>query len=166
MMSVRFTRQRRFHVTKLLLSAIFIVQLAACGGGGGSSKTSSERIPDAYRSSSAPEYTTAAEGSSNPNARKTGVLTLSWSAPSARTDGEPLSLSEIDGYRVYYGKHKGEYLKGADIKDGTAESATVTGVPFGAYYVVMTTYDANGIESGYSAAVKKTVSAAMKKTVS
>jgi len=162
MMSVRFTRQRRFHVRlKLLLPAIFIVQLTACGGGG-SSKTSSERIPDAYRASSSSDYTAAAEGFSNTKERKTGVLTLNWSAPSTRTDGEPLSLSEIDGYRVYYGKHKGEYIKGVDIKDGTAQSATVTGVPFGAYYVVMTTYDANGIESGYSAAVKKTVS----KTVS
>jgi len=158
MMSVRFMRQRRSHVTsKLVLSAMVFLQLAACGGGG-SSKSSSEKIPDAYRVSSASNYTASAEDSSKAKAGESGVLTLSWSAPSTRSDGEPLSLSEIDGYRVYYGKHKGEYLKGADIKDGTAQSATVTGVPFGAYYVVMTTYDANGIESGYSAAVKKTVS--------
>jgi hypothetical protein len=87
-----------------------------------------------------------------------GVINLSWSAPATRTDGEPLPLSDIDGYRVYYGTQQGEYQKGADIKDGSAQSATVTGVPVGVYYVVMTTYDANGVESGYSAAVMKTVS--------
>jgi hypothetical protein len=66
-------------------------------------------------------------------------------------------LSQIDGYRVYYGKQKGEYVKGADIKDGAAQSATVTGVPLGEYFVVMTTYDSSGIESDYSQPVKKTV---------
>jgi len=141
---------------KLLLATIVFAQLAACGGGG-STKSSSEKIPDAYRVSSAASDTVPGESSGKINTGKTGVITLNWSAPSTRTDGEPLSLSEIDGYRIYYGKHKGEYLKGADIKNGAAQSATVTGVPVGVYYVVMTTYDANGIESAYSAAVKKTV---------
>jgi hypothetical protein len=158
MMHVPFTRQRRSHFTfKLFLSAIVIAQLTACGGGG-SAKSSSERVPDAYSVSSTSSYSTAVEGSSGADVAKLGVINLSWSAPATRTDGEPLPLSDIEGYRVYYGAQQGEYLKGADIKDGSAQSATVTGVPVGVYYVVMTTYDSNGIESGYSAAVKKTVS--------
>jgi hypothetical protein len=92
-----------------------------------------------------------------PGFEATGRLELSWLAPSTRTDGAPLSLSDIDGYRLYYGKKKGDYILGADIKDGTAQTATVTGVPVGKYYVVMTTYDTNGVESGYSQSVIKNV---------
>ena len=154
---VRFARQdRSFSVVKLLLSAIVVSQLVACGGGG-SSKASTKKIPDAYRDSSASSNSAADEATSNTDVATHGILELSWSAPSTRTDGEPLSLSDIDGYRLYYGKHKGEYVKGADIKDGAAQKATVTGVPVGKYYVVMTTYDISGIESDYSQSVRKTV---------
>jgi len=154
---VRFARQdRSFSVVKLLISAIVVTQLIACGGGG-TSKASTKKIPDAYHVSSVSSDSSTVEATSNTYVDNGGVLELSWSAPSTRTDGEPLSLSDIDGYRIYYGKQKGEYVKGADIKDGSSQSATVTGVPVGDYFVVMTTYDSNGIESEYSQAVKKTV---------
>ena len=157
MKRVRFIHQGRiFPVVKLLIKFIIISQLVACGGGG-SSKTSTEKIPDAYRLATVSSNSTTIEAAGEADEGETGVLELSWSAPSTRTDGEPLSLSEIDGYRIYYGKQKGEYVKGADLKDGSAQSVTVTGVPVGEYYVVMTTYDANGVESDYSQSVVKTV---------
>ena len=141
--------------------AIVFTQLVACGGGG-SSKSSSKKIPDAYRADTTLSSSAAVKASVDKNAGKnvgkTGRLELSWSAPTTRTDGEPLLLSDIGGYRLYYGTQKGEYVQGANIKDGTAQSATVTGIPVGTYFVVLTTYDANGIESDYSASVKKTVS--------
>ena len=159
MKRVRYIHQgKSCFALKLLVPAIVIMQLAACGGGGGgTAKSSTEKVPDAYRVSSASDSSAAVQGSSDTNADKTGNLELSWSAPSTRTDGEPLSLSDIDGYRLYYGKQKGEYVKGADIKDGAAQAATVIGVPLGKYYVVMTTYDINGVESDYSQSVRKRV---------
>ena len=157
MKRVVFIHQDRiYYVIKLLISVIIISQLVACGGGG-SSKISTEKIPDAYRLGAVSSNSTTVEAAGEADVGKTGVLELSWSAPSTRTDGEPLSLSEIDGYRIYYGKKKGEYVRGADIKDGAAQSATVTGVPLGKYYVVMTTYDTNGVESDYSQSVRKRV---------
>ena len=150
-------QDRSFSTLKLFLLSFVVTQLVACGGGG-SSNSPTKKIPDSYRVSSASESSVTFEASGDATVpKKTGVLELSWSAPATRTDGEPLSLSDIDGYRLYYGKKKGEYVRGADIKDGAAQSATVTGVPLGKYYVVMTTYDTNGVESDYSQSVRKRV---------
>jgi hypothetical protein len=84
-----------------------------------------------------------------------GSFSLSWTAPTTRTDGSPISLSEIDGYRVYYGSTQGDYPDSVDINDGSASSATISGVPAGDYYIVMTTYDSDGRESSQSGAVLK-----------
>ena len=149
-------QDRSFSTLNSILLSIVVTQLVACGGSSGNAVT--KKIPDAYRVSSVSSSSaTTVEASTGANNAKTGVLELNWSAPATRTDGEPLSLSDIDGYRLYYGKKKGEYVRGADIKDGAAQSATVTGVPLGKYYVVMTTYDTNGIESDYSQSVRKRV---------
>jgi hypothetical protein len=151
--------KRAGFLQKLLMALVFS-QLVACGGGS-SSKSSSKKIPDAYRADSTSSTAVAVKADSDKSVGKTGVLNLSWSAPSTRTDGEPLSLSDIGGYRLYYGKQKGDYVQGANIKDGSAQSATVTGVPLGTYYVVLITIDSNGVESDYSSAVRKTVKKAV-----
>lgn len=83
-------------------------------------------------------------------------FSLNWTAPVARADGSALSLSDIDGYRIYYGTSAGTYSSSVDVTDGSQTSVTVTGVAAGTYHVVMTTYDINGIESVYSPEVLKT----------
>ena len=142
---------------KLLGAAILVLSLAACGGGGAGTSTT-KKVPDAYRADTPSNQTTTLKGTGDTEGVKTGEIELSWSAPATRTDGEPLVLSDIKGYRIYYGAEEGEYIRGADIKDGSAESVTITDVPVGEYYVVMTTLDSNGVESDYSGAVMKTVS--------
>lgn len=87
----------------------------------------------------------------------TGSFSLTWTAPGSRSDGTPLSLSAIDGYRIYYGTRSGSYTGNRNITDGAAKSASVTGVASGTYYVVMTTYDTGGLESSYSPEVVKRV---------
>ena len=87
---------------------------------------------------------------------QTGGFTLNWTAPVTRADGTPLPLSEIDGYRIYYGELSGSYPNSVEVADGAAETVTVTDVPVGDYRVVMTTYDVDGRESGYSAEISKT----------
>ena len=88
---------------------------------------------------------------------KTGSLTLQWTAPVTRADGTPLSLADIDGYRIYYGDSAGNYPNRVDVSDGTAQSATITDIPVGTYYIVMTTYDFGGLESAFSSMVTKTI---------
>jgi len=85
----------------------------------------------------------------------TGGFALRWSAPTSRADGAPLSLADIDGFRIYYGGSPGSYSYMLDVTDGSAQSANVTDIPAGTYYLVMTTYDNTGLESQYSAEVSK-----------
>jgi len=85
----------------------------------------------------------------------TGSFSLSWTAPTTRADGTPISLAEIDGYRVYYGTTSGNYPNSVDITDGTATGTTINNIPVGNYSVVMTTYDNSGMESAQSGVVNK-----------
>jgi hypothetical protein len=87
---------------------------------------------------------------------QTGSFSLSWTAPVTRSDGTPLSLADIAGFRIYYGDSSGNYPNSVNIPDGTAQAATVSDVPVGTHSVVMTTYDVNGRESDYSAEIIKT----------
>jgi hypothetical protein len=95
------------------------------------------------------DITVAADQSQN------GQFTLSWVAPSSRADGSPLSMSDIDGFRILYGDLPGKYTNTVTIADGSAVTTTVSNLPVGQYYLVMTTYDVNGLESGYSAEIAK-----------
>lgn len=80
----------------------------------------------------------------------TGSASLSWTPPIEREDGTALSLSEISGYTVYYGASSGNYTKSLNINDGFATSATITDLPPGSHYMVVTTRDFDGRESSYS----------------
>ena len=91
-----------------------------------------------------------------PDPVQTGSITLHWTAPVTRTDGTPLSLADIDGYRIYYGDSAGNYSNRLEVSDGTAQSATITDIPVGSYCIVMTTYDVDGRESAHSSMVTKT----------
>ena len=84
-------------------------------------------------------------------------VSLSWVAPSEREDSTPISLSEIAGYKIYYGTTPGQYTNSVDINDGIAEGYTFKALPLGTYFFVVTTYDAEGRESQYSPEVTKVI---------
>jgi hypothetical protein len=148
----------------MLVAVVAVSQLAGCGGGGSSSNV----IPSASIESSPPASSGSATSTSSPAPSgsapstsspvpATGSFTLRWTAPTTRSDGSPLSLADIDGFRIHYGASRGYYPNSIDLRDGTSQSAVVENVPVGNYYVVMTTYDVNGLESGYSSAITKNV---------
>ena len=84
-----------------------------------------------------------------------GSFTLQWTAPVARADGSPLSLADIDSYWIYYGTSAGNYTNKISVTNGSAQTATVSNVPTGSWYVAMSTVDTGGQESSRSAAVVK-----------
>ena len=95
-------------------------------------------------------YLVACSGGDGGSAGSTGSALLSWVAPTERADNTPLVLSEIAGYRIYYGVKAGAYLGKIDINDSTATEFLVSGIPPGAYFIVLTTIDRDGLESVWS----------------
>ena len=87
----------------------------------------------------------------------TQVVALSWTAPVEREDGTPISMSEIAGYRVYYGTSEGNYPNQIDIADSYNMQATLSNLASGTYYIVVTSYDMDGRESAFSEIVTKSV---------
>ena len=77
-------------------------------------------------------------------------ITLSWVAPVEREDGTPISMSEIAGYRVYYGETEGDYNNDVDVNHGDTMQVTLNDLPEGTYYIVVTTFDMDGRESLHS----------------
>jgi len=131
------------------------IEVYGAGGGGTTSGgTSGSGTSGGGTSSGSTTSGGTTDGSAAPV--QTGNISLHWTAPVTRADGTPLSLSDIDGYHVYYGTSAGSYPNQLNVADGTAQSATITNIPVGTYYIVMTTYDVGGRESVYSATVAKT----------
>lgn len=88
----------------------------------------------------------------------TGSVTLNWTAPVARIDGEALSMSEIDGYVIYYGTNSNNFLNTMVIDDSSTTSYTLSELPVGEeYFFTVATKDTDGLESTYSGIVSTLV---------
>ena len=79
---------------------------------------------------------------------------FSWSAPTEREDGSALALSDIAGYRIYYGLESGIYTGKIDINNHTTTQAQLSSLPSDKYFVVITTIDTGGRESVFSSEVE------------
>ena len=84
-------------------------------------------------------------------------ITLSWVAPVKRQDGTAILLSDISGYRIYYGVTPNVYPFQVDIDDGSAEQLTLNDMSPGTYYFVLITIDVEGHESVFSEMITKHV---------
>ncbi len=81
-------------------------------------------------------------------------VTLSWIPPTTRADGTP--LTDLAGYKIYFGTSSGNYTQNIDV--GNVTSYAVTNLSTGtAYYFATTAYDASSNESSFSNEVSKTI---------
>jgi len=80
--------------------------------------------------------------------------TLTWDPPTTNTDGT--SLTDLAGYKVYYGTTSGNYTASTDV--GNVTTYTVSDLPPQVYYFAITAYDTVGNESDYSNEAYKTIS--------
>jgi hypothetical protein len=77
-------------------------------------------------------------------------ISLSWTAPSEREDNQSMSLSDIAGYKIYYGTSKDNYNHSVNVNNSIAEGYTFKNFSSGTYYFVVTTIDTDERESKYS----------------
>jgi len=83
-----------------------------------------------------------------------GDATLSWDAPTTNEDGTP--LTDLAGYKVYYGTSSGNYSQSIDV--GNVTTYVVNNLTEGlTYYFTATAYDILANESKYSNEVSKTI---------
>jgi hypothetical protein len=87
----------------------------------------------------------------------TGNATLSWIAPTARENGALLALSELAGYRIYYGTSADNTNLMIEVPGGSVTGHTITGLASGTYYFRASAYDTTGVESPQSGVVSKVV---------
>ena len=82
------------------------------------------------------------------------TVSLNWQAPTENTDGT--LLTDLSGYRIYYGLRSGDYTDSVLVGAATTTSHALE-LESGEYYFAMTALDADGNESGYSNEVIKVV---------
>jgi len=84
-----------------------------------------------------------------------GTATLSWSAPTQNEDGS--QLTDLAGYRVYYGKTLGSYPNSRSINSTGTLTYVIDGLSAGSWFFVVTAVDDFWNESGYSTPASKTI---------
>ncbi len=81
------------------------------------------------------------------------IATLSWTPPTTNANGTP--LTDLAGYRIYYGISSRGYSQSVDA--GNVTSYIIGGFAEGqTYYFAVTAYDTYGNESAYSLETSKT----------
>ncbi len=83
-----------------------------------------------------------------------GDATLSWDPPTTNADGSP--LTDLAGYKIYYGTTSGNYTNNIDV--GNVTTYKVVDLTEGlTYFFVVSAYDTLGNESDYSNEVSKKI---------
>lgn len=82
-----------------------------------------------------------------PELSSAAELQVNWGSPETNADGSP--LSDLAGYKLYYGTKTRRYTKSIDV--GNVRSYTVLDLAAGTnYFFAVTAYDTSGNESEFS----------------
>ena len=92
-------------------------------------------------------------GSGGNQTGPTGSVSLAWTAPTTYVDGTP--ITDLAGFKVYYGTASGNYTHVIVVQNVT--NCTIYPLAQGTYYFAVTSYDASGSESDFSAELSKTI---------
>ena len=133
-----------------LVIAGSVLGLAACGGG------SEGAVAVAGSPAPLPAPTPApTPAPSPPGPVTTYSATVSWSVPLLNTDGT--SLTDISGYRIYYGTSADDLSQSILISAPGITNHVVSGLAPGTYYIAVVTLNSMGIPSDLSTPASATV---------
>ena len=144
-------------VTRLIVYISFIFYLGGCGveleedGSGlmGSRITVEETSNATAADEETGSETAAVEGTGK------GTALMSWTSPTDNTDNS--TLTDLAGFKIYYGTFPGEYDKTITINNPGLSSYLVENLASSDWFFVMTAFNTSGIESAYSAEVYKEI---------
>lgn len=85
----------------------------------------------------------------------TGSATLSWAPPTQNEDGT--ALTDLAGYKIYYGVSEGNYPNEITINNPGVSSYVVDNLSPDTYFFVSTAFNTSGVESDHSNVASKTV---------
>ena len=94
--------------------------------------------------------TTPGQSASGP-----GIATLSWEAPTTNTNGT--ALTDLAGYRIYYGPSDEQLDHHVDINTVGLQTYVIEGLEPGNWHFAVMAVAANGAESKLSDIVLKTI---------
>jgi hypothetical protein len=107
------------------------------------------RVSDGTVEAALPAFSITVQQAAN------GSATLSWNAPTTRTDGSP--LTNLAGYRLRYGNSSGNYPNTITISNPGLTSYVVNNLASGTWFFVLAAYDSGGLESSNTNPVSKTI---------
>ncbi|MGB7215843.1 MAG: putative Ig domain-containing protein [Gammaproteobacteria bacterium] len=106
-------------------------------------------VTDGEATARLPAFSITVEATGN------GSATLTWTAPTERTDGSP--LTNLAGYKLYWGHESRKYTESVDIDNPGVTTYVVDNLAPGTYYFATTAVSADGLESDYSNEASKTI---------
>jgi hypothetical protein len=89
------------------------------------------------------------------SAGTTGSATLSWTPPTANSDGS--SLNNLAGYRIYYGTKPDALATSIEVTNPGLTTYTVGNLNSGTYYFTIAAYTADGVEGAPSSVASKSM---------
>lgn len=97
-----------------------------------------------------------APGTATPNMNSAGrTATLSWDAPTANTNGTP--LTDLSGYRIYYGTTPEDLSQSVKIDSIGLQTYVIDDLEPGTWYFAVRALAGDGSESPMSDVVVKTI---------
>ena len=85
-----------------------------------------------------------------------GSATLSWEAPTTTTQGA--ALTNLAGYRIYYGVHSNELYQTVQVNGVGLQTYMIDNLGQGNWYFAIKALTNTGVESPMSNIVSKTIS--------
>jgi hypothetical protein len=138
--------QARGSLGCVIALALLTVTMAGCGGD--DEKPATQAAAPSGGHGGAPPIVPPPPSSSD-------TATLEWMPPVTTTDGS--TLTNLAGYRIYYGKDVTRLVQRIDVNNPGVASYVVEGLAPGMYYFAVTAVNAHGAESERSNAGRKEI---------
>lgn len=142
-------------ILKLMALGSITLALAACQGGpSASAEVTPNNSNNTGNTGGSGTGSGAGSGSTSGINISKSSATLSWSAPLTDETGASINLYQLGGYKVYLGNSADAMTPVVDLNDPATTEYTVTNLSNGTYFMAVTAYDTDMVESALSTVVE------------